>query len=284
MQIRAFHDLESQSQDGAETPRGHRYESTLGNVSNVKLVFAEPERGLPSLRRGWRTPDPSPDRTGLPKCAPYAEYLEETEEALDVHGRGRQTDAHTAVRLQTPSPPPVADFHMDSYVKHVAQAFRASWADQSEETDEEEALEVLARGRSMEAHAAVRLQTPSPQPQAIPDFHMDAYMKSVAQAFRESWADQSEETTEAESPGEADSPADSDQKPMLYPLCASFGSRGHPFSCNPACKYATKGKGCKDGADCDHCHLCTWKKSVAQNRRTRPVGRPRKPRQSRGDA
>ena len=37
-------------------------------------------------------------------------------------GVGRQTDAHTAVRLQTPSPPPVADFHMDSYVKHVAQA------------------------------------------------------------------------------------------------------------------------------------------------------------------
>ena len=41
---------------------------------------------------------------------------------MDVHGRGRQTDAHTAVRLQTPSPPPVADFRMDSYVKHVAQA------------------------------------------------------------------------------------------------------------------------------------------------------------------
>mmetsp|Transcript_62537 Transcript_62537/g.146786 ORF Transcript_62537/g.146786 Transcript_62537/m.146786 type:complete len:230 (+) Transcript_62537:68-757(+) len=223
MQIRAFHDLESQSQDGAETPRGHRYESTLGNVSNVKLVFAEPERGLPSLRRGWRTPDPSPDRTGLPKCAPYAEYLEETEEALDVHGRGRQTDAHTAVRLQTPSPPPVADFHMDSYVKHVAQAFRASWADQSEDAEE------------------------------------------------------------AESPVEveAESPADSDQKPLLYPLCASFGSRGHPFSCNAACKYATKGKGCKDGADCDHCHLCTWKKPIAQNRRTRP-GRPRKSRQQRG--
>lgn len=271
MQIRAF-DSDSQSQDGAETPRG--YESR-GNVSNLKLVFAEPERGLPSLRRGWHTPDPSPDRTGLPKCAPYAEYLEETEEALDVHGRGRQTDAHTAVRLQTPSPPPVADFRMDSYVKHVAQAFRASWADQSEETDEEEALET---------HAAVRLRTPSPQPQAIPDFQMDSYMKNVAQAFRESWADQSEETTEAESPAEPESPADSDQKPMLYPLCASFGSRGHPFSCNAACKYATKGKGCKDGADCDHCHLCTWKKSVSQNRRTRPAGRPRKPRQNRGDA
>ena len=64
MQIRAF-DSDSQSQDGSETPRGHRYDR--GNVSNLKLVFAEPERGLPSLHRGWRTPDPSPDRTGLPK-------------------------------------------------------------------------------------------------------------------------------------------------------------------------------------------------------------------------
>jgi len=255
MQIRAF-DSDSQSQDGSETPRGHRYDR--GNVSNLKLVFAEPERGLPSLHRGWRTPDPSPDRTGLPKCAPYAEYLEETDEA-------------------------VPDFRMDSYMKHVAQAFRASWADQSEETGEEEALEAHARGRPMEAHAAVRLQTPSPQPLAslaVPDFHMDSYMQHVAMAFRESWADQSEET---ESPVEAEteSPADS-EKTLQYPLCASFGSRGHPFSCNPACKYATKGKGCKDGADCDHCHLCTWKKSVAQNRNTRPAGRPRKPRQSRG--
>jgi len=228
VQISVFHDSDLQSQDGAETPRGHRYESSHANLSNLKLVFAEPERGLPSLRRGWRTPDPSPDRTGLPKCAPYAEYLEETEEALDVHGRGRPTDAHAAVRFQTPSPPP----------------------------------------------------------QAVPDFRMDSYVKHVAQAFRASWADQSEDAEEAESPVEveAESPADSDQKPLLYPLCASFGSRGHPFSCNAACKYATKGKGCKDGADCDHCHLCTWKKPVAQNRRTRPAGRPRKPRQNRGDA
>ncbi|CAE6953083.1 unnamed protein product [Symbiodinium sp. CCMP2456] len=272
MQIRAF-DSDSHNQDGAETPRG--YESR-GNVSNLKLVFAEPQRGLPSLRRGWRTPDPSPDRTGLPKCAPYAEYLEETEEALDV-GRGRPTDVQATLRLQTPSPPrlqAVPDFRMDSYMKHVAQAFRASWADQSEETDEEEALEAHVRGRPMEAHAAVRLQTPSPQPLAVPDFRMDSYVQHVTQAFCESWADQSAETAETESPADS-------EKTLQYPLCASFGSRGHPFSCNPACKYAAKGKGCKDGADCDHCHLCTWKKSVAQ-RNTRRAGRPRKPRQSRG--
>ena len=37
----------------------------------MKLVFGLLERGLPSLHRGYRTPDPSPTRTGqgLPKCA-----------------------------------------------------------------------------------------------------------------------------------------------------------------------------------------------------------------------
>jgi len=215
---RALHqnlDLEP-SQDGAETPRERRCDNTLGNVSNLKLVFAELERGLPSLHRGWRTPDPSPDRTGLPKCAPYAEYIEETEETVEVHTRGRPT----------------------------------------------------------EPRESVRVQTPSPQPEAVPDFVMASYVQNVAQAFRGSWADQSDQPEEPEE-------ADVDFKSLQYPLCVSYGSQGHPFTCNAACKYATKGKGCKDGADCDHCHLCTWKKPIAQNRRTRP-GRPRKSRQQRG--
>jgi len=38
----------------------------------------------------------------------------------------------------------------------------------------------------------------------------------------------------------------------------SIGSIGHPHSCAPACKYATKRRGCKDGAQCNHCHECIW--------------------------
>lgn len=41
----------------------------------------------------------------------------------------------------------------------------------------------------------------------------------------------------------------------------SRGSVGHPYSCAEACKYAMKARGCKDAADCNRCHLCTWKKS-----------------------
>lgn len=42
------------------------------------------------------------------------------------------------------------------------------------------------------------------------------------------------------------------------PTCHSKGSIGHPFTCGNACKYFRKAKGCKDGLDCDHCHLCPW--------------------------
>jgi len=40
----------------------------------------------------------------------------------------------------------------------------------------------------------------------------------------------------------------------------SRGSVGHPFTCNEACKYASKKKGCKDGISCDRCHICLWRR------------------------
>jgi hypothetical protein len=38
----------------------------------------------------------------------------------------------------------------------------------------------------------------------------------------------------------------------------SKGSIGHPHHCSEACKYNKKARGCKDGADCDRCHLCVY--------------------------
>eukprot|EP00930_Biecheleria_cincta_P044565 TRINITY_DN30664_c0_g1_i1.p1 TRINITY_DN30664_c0_g1~~TRINITY_DN30664_c0_g1_i1.p1 ORF type:complete len:281 (+),score=52.01 TRINITY_DN30664_c0_g1_i1:74-916(+) len=38
----------------------------------------------------------------------------------------------------------------------------------------------------------------------------------------------------------------------------SLGSIGHPHTCGDACKYFRLSKGCKDGASCDHCHVCIW--------------------------
>jgi hypothetical protein len=38
----------------------------------------------------------------------------------------------------------------------------------------------------------------------------------------------------------------------------SIGSQGHPVACGPACKYAWKTRGCKEGLQCARCHLCLW--------------------------
>jgi hypothetical protein len=51
--------------------------------------------------------------------------------------------------------------------------------------------------------------------------------------------------------------ADSD--PQSGPVTISAGSAGHPYNCSEPCKYLKKRRGCKDGASCDRCHLCSWK-------------------------
>lgn len=38
----------------------------------------------------------------------------------------------------------------------------------------------------------------------------------------------------------------------------SKGSIGHPHCCAQACKYHKKPRGCKDGANCDRCHICVF--------------------------
>lgn len=42
--------------------------------------------------------------------------------------------------------------------------------------------------------------------------------------------------------------------------CPSIGSSGHPCTCAEACKFVWKRRGCKEGAACDRCHLCVWRK------------------------
>jgi hypothetical protein len=46
-------------------------------------------------------------------------------------------------------------------------------------------------------------------------------------------------------------------KPVHDDMPASIGSVGHPYTCAKGCKYVWKKRGCRDGRDCPHCHLCT---------------------------
>ncbi|CAE7335348.1 unnamed protein product [Symbiodinium natans] len=221
---------DSTTDDGCRTPSERESNhSGEANLPNMKLIFGLMERGLPSLQRGWRTPDPSPTRTGLPKCAAYTEFIEESDEQQPTPrcARGRQ-------------------------------------------------LEEKGRSPSPAQQPWLRLQTPSPEPPlpmpALSQEFMNSFMQACApKAPRSPWADMTDNEEVNEEPAEEVNEATG----MQYPLCVSFGSRGHPYSCGPACKYASKGKGCKDGANCDHCHLCKWKKAAAAPRAAR--GRAPKP-------
>jgi len=51
---------------------------------------------------------------------------------------------------------------------------------------------------------------------------------------------------------------------LEMPLAMNPGSLGHPYSCGPACKYVLKSRGCKDGDNCTHCHLCHWTRYSAK--------------------
>lgn len=167
--------------DQCLTPRGNDQCRDYGNpvpVKGVKLVFYQQARGLPSLQRGWRTPDPSPTRTGLPKCAAY-------KECLILEPERHDKPPEPSVKVLTDE---------TSFLKPPTNLFQCSpcrWAD-------------IPAEEGMEA-----------------TFEVDP----------------------------------------TQPI-ASKGSMGHPYACNEACKYAKKTRGCKDGASCDRCHLCEWKRPV----------------------
>jgi len=57
---------------------------------------------------------------------------------------------------------------------------------------------------------------------------------------------------------------------LLNEACPSRGSIGHPFTCNSACKFIRRGRGCGQGTDCNHCHICNFSRwGARQERRAR---------------
>ncbi|CAD7958708.1 unnamed protein product, partial [Amoebophrya sp. A120] len=64
--------------------------------------------------------------------------------------------------------------------------------------------------------------------------------------------------------GTFQSPDLADAKTVPRPPFNAFpprnpGSCGHPHACAEACKYVRKQRGCKDGDNCDRCHVCIWR-------------------------
>lgn len=167
-----------------------------------KLVFATGERGLPSLNRGYRTPDPSLSR--LPKCGALELMVAAENGLADAEfPRGYDTPRcvetkpwNTAKEVRTPSP----------------------WLS--------------------------RIRTPSPLLQRAYDLPPPLAFSPLLPGSR----------VRAKSPWSTSSSAGEVDPP-------SRGSIGHPYSCGAACKYSGKPRGCKEGRNCDHCHLCPWKRT-----------------------
>ncbi|CAE8676726.1 unnamed protein product [Polarella glacialis] len=178
--------------------------------------------GLPSLQRGWRTPDPSPTRRGLPKCASRSFIVDcsdneddESINALCVHADEPEP---AWARIRTPSP--------------------------GEDRSSSHRLMLLATQSASEMHTPFFLQLCLPC--ASPAW------ADLADKHDGNDVHDDDETPTTTGPG-----CGSDKGEMCL---VSTGSLGHPYTCAEACKYFLKARGCKDGAACDRCHLCEWKR------------------------
>eukprot|EP00435_Cladocopium_sp_Y103_P064213 s588_g25.t2 len=173
-----------------------------------KLVFATGERGLPSLNRGYRTPDPSLSR--LPKCG----ALELMVAAENGHADAEFPRAYDTPRERVETKP----------------------------LNTEPQKEVRTPSPWLS-----RIRTPSPLLERAydlpPPLPFSPHLPRGSRVRAKSpWS-----TSSSGNPGEDDPP--------------SLGSIGHPYSCGAACKYSGKTRGCKEGRNCDHCHLCEWKRT-----------------------
>jgi len=207
-----------------------------------KPSFSLPERGLISLDRGWRTPDPSP-RIALPKCAAY-----------EIIVNSEDTEVHlTSVRGR-----------------------RSPSCNSESTTPRSHTLESCSFSINDSARTAHRFRTPSPEPamhehsyydaaEQLPHQYVLLCVPYQAQQCVSPYADSQnlERRGRHGDQEEAASVIESGNAATKSEIPSSVGSLGHPFTCGLACKYVLKERGCKDGAMCERCHLCKWVKPAA---------------------
>mmetsp|Transcript_80419 Transcript_80419/g.167490 ORF Transcript_80419/g.167490 Transcript_80419/m.167490 type:complete len:291 (-) Transcript_80419:864-1736(-) len=237
------------------------------------------ERRLPSLARGWRTPDPSPTRAAanLPPCKPrsWLAVMEEKDvepsAELDSDGdddadtvvgqffppaelaqqRGRSqvrrsdllsescSSFSTFIASRTPSPTPCSFASQENGLAMEVLFSKGSFSASTNYTASECSSGFSPRGSVSLADERMPLAAKAPAPPAV---------KPVA-----AWN------------GPA-VPPPPPAPPVLRRVlgmsddCPSVGSMNHPHGCADFCKYAKKPKGCKDGDACIRCHICTCKK------------------------
>eukprot|EP00928_Gymnodinium_smaydae_P080426 TRINITY_DN6411_c0_g3_i1.p1 TRINITY_DN6411_c0_g3~~TRINITY_DN6411_c0_g3_i1.p1 ORF type:complete len:320 (-),score=47.43 TRINITY_DN6411_c0_g3_i1:184-1143(-) len=220
-----------------------------------QLVFEQESRKVPSLLRAWRTPDPSPTRDGedLPRCcAPTLRIVrrDSVAEDSDSAERGRtlsrQSDSLLSApcTARTPSPCPYeAPFPYAHEYPEVS-------------TPREHVFPVPppppppAPGNWLGKDQCMGVPSPAPQAMVAQPFFCIPYWPPVPCVVDEG----------APSCDDASVPLAEEAKAI------SVGSRGHPTECADPCKYFSKGRGCKDGAACNRCHVCPWRRAAGAAR------------------
>jgi len=237
------------------------------------IVVAK-ERQVPSLARGWRTPDPSPTNSAaqLPSCKPWfwCSLVEEQEEPPHRHA----ADGHDW-----------SDAEADADIDTTAADRGRSHSRRSD----------LAADRNPKTAFCIASRTPSPSPYSFSS-QDDGWRVAVCnKAGSFSTASPGSESSLTLSPRCSIDSSDSRTQSMVASFavpaggaltdaaappppapprpprlsreelglpddCPSVGSLNHPEGCADFCKYAKKAKGCKDGDACVRCHICTCKK------------------------
>jgi len=235
---------------------------------------------LSSCCRSWRTPDPSPIRNVPDMTSARFDWMQPDHDAtprehsLTRDWAGLRTPSRSPERNYDVGAPLPANHspNMVIFVDHIfaRQATSANW-----QQSVLERIGVPTKHEQMWTPSAQAVQAQLPPPglmDSLPAGSKQPHGCCHAIAGEHFCASTTQSGCCMALEGCSQR---SDQKVMVesaamnpaYPV-VSKGSAGHPYSCAAACKYAKKGKkGCKDGASCDRCHLCEWKRSCEQKPR-----------------
>mmetsp|Transcript_14335 Transcript_14335/g.22861 ORF Transcript_14335/g.22861 Transcript_14335/m.22861 type:complete len:254 (-) Transcript_14335:91-852(-) len=250
-----------------------------------RLVFCDAERAVPCLSRGWRTPDPSPTRNAadLPKCKPselklFAEDVTTPRYCQSKASQGKVPDGD-----RTLSPPMVTSSRRS--IESCSSKSRLQTATPSPTRGRDAAPLYLEQDRQVlvQLPQALPLCGPCIPQLVLPGGQPTLWVTPFSPISELDNGDFQQKGGASHDEGGQPtlwvtpfSPiSELDNGDAAYASEPSVGSRGHPYTCAEACKYMSKKRGCKDGVDCDRCHLCPWK--PVRNRKAASRLDPRTP-------
>jgi len=251
---------------------------TLALYPQAQLVFQTRLRRPRSLQRGWRTPDPSPERaagTTTPRCSGWqlciggavAEPGNDDMGERQIEVRESRSVYPTQLRMPSRTPSP-----SQTSVRYTHQP---TWAPCTEKVPTPRGEYAIAELRGMPGTMFPHV-----------DYEKQGDMQSAFSIPPVPWVfvpvpinipqTQAPGTWLTEESVAASKNHCSEHLSLVDDY--SIGSAGHPHSCAAACKYARKQRGCKEGRMCDRCHLCTWRKGGTKEPQAQAGGPSRRSR------